>query len=190
MCVDTDPYKTLTQWPFPFAVGCNSPLVDSGFANLATVQFLSFALNLTGKLALLAAASTSALLAACLLVLEGRVGASLVYGVLLQMGVGCVVAALCHVSTKAARQQFSEGKDSRFAAEQSRKLLYTLIPPNVLARLAKHPTQTEQGMLSTDIPHCTILFCKLTADDRLDDMAKARIRRVLNPKPPTLNPKP
>ena len=174
-CIDTDPYKTLTHWPFPFAVGCNPSLVDSGFANLATVQFLSFALNLTGRLALLVAASTSALLAACLLVLEGRVGPSLVYGVLLQMGIGCVVAALCHVSTQAARQQFSEGKHSRFAAEQSRKLLYTLIPPNVLARLAKHSTQTEQGMLSTDIPHCTILFCKLTAEDVVDDMAKAPI---------------
>eukprot|EP00802_Teleaulax_amphioxeia_P013280 Tamp_13330.p1 GENE.Tamp_13330~~Tamp_13330.p1 ORF type:complete len:524 (-),score=135.78 Tamp_13330:157-1728(-) len=90
------------------------------------------------------------------------------------MGIGCVVAALCHVSTQAARQQFSEGKHSRFAAEQSRKLLYTLIPPNVLARLAKHSTQTEQGMLSTDIPHCTILFCKLTAEDVVDDMAKLK----------------
>jgi len=43
-----------------------------------------------------------------------------------------------HILSEQARQKFAKVKNVRITAEHSRKLLYTLVPPNVLARLASH----------------------------------------------------
>eukprot|EP00292_Cryptomonas_paramecium_P022303 CAMPEP_0113699540 /NCGR_PEP_ID=MMETSP0038_2-20120614/23388_1 /TAXON_ID=2898 /ORGANISM="Cryptomonas paramecium" /LENGTH=164 /DNA_ID=CAMNT_0000622957 /DNA_START=590 /DNA_END=1080 /DNA_ORIENTATION=- /assembly_acc=CAM_ASM_000170 len=49
-------------------------------------------------------------------------------------------------------------KEAKFAAERNRNLLHTLIPKDVLPRLAAH---SGDSMLGTTIPHCTVMFCSL-----------------------------
>ena len=59
------------------------------------------------------------------------------------------LALLCYVCTQEARTQFARVKHVKQAASQSREMLCTLIPPNVLARLASH--SHDKGILATDI---------------------------------------
>ena len=77
---------------------------------------------------------------------------------LFQLATGLAVATFCQAGDQRSRDKFAMVKATQFAAEQNRALLYTLIPPNVVRRLATH---TGDDMLGRDIPLCTIMFCSL-----------------------------
>lgn len=75
-----------------------------------------------------------------------------------QLITGLATASVCLGGDQRSRDKFAMGKATEFAAEQNRALLYTLIPQNVVQRLATH---TGAQMLGCDIPHCTVMFCSL-----------------------------
>jgi class 3 adenylate cyclase len=68
------------------------------------------------------------------------------------------------------------------AAKQRRSFLHTLIPPNVLARLASHST-SNMGCLATDIPECIIMFCYMsTRQEHANDTDAEDFRRLQSSK--------
>ena len=118
-----DVFKTQTAWPYPSAIGCNSAIVDASFSRLGVeVQFLYFALRLGWRPALSGTVATTLLLVATMFVIDGRVGATLWCGVMLQTAVGSTCAVLCYYSTADARRQFAEDKRSSLAAMRSRQV--------------------------------------------------------------------
>ena len=56
------------------------------------------------------------------------------------------------------RNQFVVARHIRAAAESERRFLHTLMPDNVLSRLATH---RGPDLLGATIPHCTVMFCML-----------------------------
>jgi hypothetical protein len=77
---------------------------------------------------------------------------------LFQLTMGLAAAAFCLNGDKRSRDKYAMAKSIQFAAEQSRALLYTLIPQNVVERLATH---TGDRLLGRDISLCTVMFCSL-----------------------------
>ena len=94
----------------------------------------------------------------------GNSGRHLVFYALLQTSIGCVSAFLCNVNTEYSRMSFDMFKRVKLAAKQSRKLLHTLIPPNVLQRLASR--SDDIGILATEIPHYKIMFMSIQDPQR------------------------
>jgi class 3 adenylate cyclase len=89
----------------------------------------------------------------------GSFGWHLVRFMLLLCCVSAVNTWLCYIGTSEERIQFAKVKHIKLAAKQSRMSLSTLIPPNVLSRLAYR--KNDAGILATEIAHCTIMFCSL-----------------------------
>ena len=77
---------------------------------------------------------------------------------LFQLTTGLATAAFCMNGDQRSRDKYAMGKATQFAAEQNRALLYTLIPQNVVERLATH---TGDRLLGRDITLCTVMFCSL-----------------------------
>ena len=77
---------------------------------------------------------------------------------LFQLTTGLATASVCMGGDQRSRHKYAMGRATQFAAEQNRALLYTLIPQNVVQRLATH---TGAQMLGCDIPRCTVMFCAL-----------------------------
>jgi len=75
-----------------------------------------------------------------------------------QLATGLATASICMGGDQRSRDKYAMGKATQFAAEQNRALLYTLIPQNVVQRLATH---TGAQMLGCDISRCTVLFASL-----------------------------
>jgi len=105
----------------------------------------------------------------------GNFGRHLVFYALLQTSIGCVSAFLCYVNTQYSRMSFAMFKRVKLAAKQSRKLLHTLIPPNVLQRLASRSDDShDTGMLAAEIPHCKIMFMSMHDPQRKRSAADRR----------------
>lgn len=158
-CIDRNQLKTVLEWPFPFGPGCESMAFDSSFPRHLEMLFLFPFLRCSWKTTAVGTLLTGAVVGFTALA-TGLHGRQLCYILLLHSCVGCVTSFLCYVATQESRNHFAKIKQVKFTAKQSRKLLYTLIPPNVLARLASH--SPDKGVLATDIVHCTIMFCSLS----------------------------
>jgi len=130
-CTDSNPLKTLEEWPFAFGWGCDSMLVDSTFARCLEVLYVFIWLRCSWK-----TAATGAVLSGLGLAFFGLAtgfnGRHLVYSLLLHSSVGCVASFLCYIGKQERREEFAQIKHTNLAAMQSRQLLHTLIPPNVL----------------------------------------------------------
>jgi hypothetical protein len=77
---------------------------------------------------------------------------------LFQLSAGFAASVFCLSGDQRSRDKYTMDKATQFAAEQNRALLYTLIPQNVVQRLATH---TGAQMLGCDIALCTVMFCSL-----------------------------
>ena len=97
-------------------------------------------------------------------VATGSYGWHLAWQAFLHFCVGCIFAYLCCINAQESRSQYAKVRHGQRANMLSRKMLHTLIPPNVLARLATH--SYHMGILATEIPSCTIMFCSLKLPGR------------------------
>ena len=158
-CNDTDPIRTIRDWPFVgTAVGCNNLIISGNVACIyALVNLLPFVLRMR-------AGAAAAVTICNALLLVGAVLAAGSHTWLLasltafQLIAGLSAACYCHAREARARRQFLVSRHIEAASENERRFLHTLVPDNVLGRLATH-----QGpeMLGATIPHCTIMFCSL-----------------------------
>ena len=157
-CADRNPLKTVLEWPFPYASGCASHLFDATCPMLLEVFAFFLFLRCHWTTTATATALSGILLAICFLA-TGMRHRHILYNLTFFTCVGSVQTFLCYVRTQDSRDKFAKIKHVKFAAKQSRQLLYTLIPPNVLSRLASH--RPDDGVLATDIQECSIMFCSL-----------------------------
>ena len=132
--------------------------MDATFPRNLEVLYLFLFLRCSWKISLLGAFITGAIVCAAS-VSTGTCGWSLVCHLLLHLSVGTATVLLSHKATEDSRARFAMVKHVKFAAERSRKWLHTLIPPNVLARIASH--SPESGILGTEIRDCVIMFVSL-----------------------------
>jgi hypothetical protein len=160
-CNDTDPMRSSSLTiAYATSLGCNN-LVISG--NIFSIYILHVLLprvfRIGAPTAVAVALVASAFLAAALLAvgsLPRDPGAC--SAIAFQLLVGLGAGYLCHVRKHISRQQFAVAKGTKFATEQNRNLLNTLIPHNVVQRLAGHK---GGEMLGNEIKECTVMFCSL-----------------------------
>jgi hypothetical protein len=158
-CNDTDPVGTWQSWPLVgTAVGCNNLILSGNvFAFYALINILPAFFRVRPLTAVLTTVANSLVLVAAVLAVGTRSWV-LFTATLFQLAAGLSAAYMCRIRRQLARGQFAIAMGTRNAARKNRELLHTLIPENVLGRLASH----EGGaMLGTTIRECTIMFCSL-----------------------------
>jgi hypothetical protein len=160
-CNDTDPLRSHQHaTTYATSIGCNN-LVISG--NIFSIYILHVLLprifRNSARIAVIVALATSAGLVAALLAV-GTLSHDLavLFAVAFQLLAGLGAAYFCHVRKLISRQQFVVAKGTKFATEQNRNLLYTLIPQNVVQKLSNHK---GAEMLGSEIRECAVMFCSL-----------------------------
>eukprot|EP00291_Cryptomonas_curvata_P021063 CAMPEP_0172172290 /NCGR_PEP_ID=MMETSP1050-20130122/12361_1 /TAXON_ID=233186 /ORGANISM="Cryptomonas curvata, Strain CCAP979/52" /LENGTH=507 /DNA_ID=CAMNT_0012843807 /DNA_START=379 /DNA_END=1899 /DNA_ORIENTATION=+ len=179
-CNDSDPVATWQNWPLPgSAVGCNNLILSGNiFAFYALVNMLPAILRMRPLPALAATLTNTLILVAAVLAVGTRSWV-LLSAVLFQLATGLSAAYMCRVRQRLAREQFAVAKSTTGAARQNRKLLHTLIPKNVLSRLASHDASGGE-MLGTTISECTIMFCSLEPQAELQAAFSEELFTFLN----------
>jgi hypothetical protein len=112
-CEDTNPRKTLFDWPFAQSVGCDSTVLASTFPRFIFIQFLYPFLRADWKTAL-AGALVKAIALFVVLIGTGSHGWHMVFGTGLHFFFGCVSAYMCYFGTEEARSQFAQAKHTKF----------------------------------------------------------------------------
>jgi hypothetical protein len=136
-CIDRNPTLTVTKWPFLQSIGCATLVVDCTYPRNLALLFIFIVMRCSWRAALMGTVMTAAMLIVAL-VATGSWGWHAWCWASLHLLVGSVVIYLCHIGTVESRKQFGWAKNVNLAANQSQRALYTLIPQNVLARLACH----------------------------------------------------
>ena len=164
-CNDSDPVATWHDWSLVgSAVGCNNMILSGNIVPFyALVSMLPAILRMRPAPALAAVAAMALVLVAAILAVGSRTWL-LLTAATFQLAAGVSAALMCRVRQRLAREQFAIAKGTKGAAKQNRTLLHTLIPKNVLGRLASHAP--DAGMLGTTIPECTVMFCSLEPQAR------------------------
>ena len=112
-CKDTDPRKTLLDWPFAQSVGCDSTVLASTFPRFIPIQFLYSFLRADWKTAF-AGAVVKVVALVAVLIGTGSYGWHMVYGAGMHFVMGCVSAYMCYLCTEEARSQFAQAKHAKF----------------------------------------------------------------------------
>lgn len=87
---------------------------------------------------------------------DGRVGEGEFCGISGIFGsVGVLSMILCETELTRARQEFAISKEILFASKETRRLLHTLIPPNVLENMSMSHKKAKL------IPRCTVMLYKV-----------------------------
>ena len=137
-------------------VGCNSAVLSGSIYNfLLLVTLLPTAFKMTWR-ACFSVTCANTLLYLAALLSTGSYGVRVAAAVAFQFVAGFCAAGFCAVGRRTLRDEFAVERSIERAQERSASLLYTLIPRNVMARLAAHD---PARMLGCAVPHCTILFC-------------------------------
>ena len=160
-CNDTNPLQS-HEIPVQYAtsLGCNNLIISGNILSIYILHVLLPRIFRNGaRMAIFVAVTTAIVLSFALLAVgtlpqdPGSISA-----VVFQLLVGLGAAYFCDVRKKISRQQFSVAKGTKFATEQNRNLLNTLMPQNVVQKLSNHKG-TE--MLGNEVKQCTIMFCSL-----------------------------
>ena len=161
ICNDTDPARTLINpWPYPGFTGCEYfTLSSKNTVNFVEFQGILLLTGVSSKVALGQSLVCGIMLGAGAL-LAGvnfltTVGYCLVFFLLFGVGVSCV----CEYECQEARQHFSLCRVANMVTRKSTALLHTLIPENVLLRMAQQP---DGEFLVAKIPQGTIMFLSLS----------------------------
>jgi class 3 adenylate cyclase len=163
-CNDTNPLLSWTNHTDQSTVGCNSiALSGSVFSFLLLVTLLPTILHMSWGSSLIASISNSFLYLVAL-ILTGTRGSAMISAVVFQLVSGLFASYFCAVRRRIAWAEFLVERSIERASERNGNLLYTLIPRNVMARLASHH---GSDMLGRAIPHCTIMFCALEQEEDL-----------------------
>ena len=166
-CIDRNPMLTVTKWPFLHSNGCATLTVDPvqalawlggvTFPRNMQLLFIFFFMRCSWRAALVGTVITAAMLIVAL-VAAGSSGWHAWCWASLHLLVGYVVIYLCYIRTVESREQFAWAKNVNLAADQSQRALYTLIPQNVLARLACHRYGNFIAVSLVGIIFCSILY--------------------------------
>ena len=160
VCNDSNPIRTWREWPYlGEAVGCNNLILSGNVVGLyAFLAMLPAVFRMNWRFAV----SITIILGLILVVAVLSVGSRtwiLLSALLFQSCAGLTAALACKNREFLAREQFSMAKKTDLAAQQNRVLLHTLIPEDVLDRIATR--KAGDSLLGTQIPACTVLFCSL-----------------------------
>ena len=175
-CNDSDPLQS-SSLPIAYAtsLGCNNLVISGNIYSIYILHVLLPRIFRNGSpTAVAVALSASAALVAALVAvgtLPRDPGAST--AVAFQLLVGLGAAYFCHVRKQISRQQFAVAKGTKFATEQNRNLLNTLIPQNVVQKLAGHK---GGSMLGNEVKECTVMFCSLEPQARARERERERER--------------
>ena len=162
-----------------FVASCNTAVLSgTSFIGYVFWNLLPRVCRVKPALAALVALSTTTML----LFFSLAIGAdtwTIVTCVVFQFMAGIGTAAFCVVGEKLSREKFAILKSTQFTGTQNRDLLYTLIPPNVVANITDHDPAI---MLGREIPHCIIMFCSLEphADLRASEAALALLDSIFS----------
>jgi hypothetical protein len=144
-CRDLDPDKTMQmRWPWPGTHGCESMVFSThNISALCEFQVVLVFLHSGVRAALVQNLVCAALFVAA--ATRGPGGFHLVrdvralfHAVVMQLVVGTGISVCLFVENEKRRKQFAMAKVARLVTRQSRALLGTLIPKNVLTRLASY----------------------------------------------------
>ena len=175
-CLDQDLHRSVMDPPFPlFTVGCESAVVDATIPRQIEVLFVFVSMGCSWRTALQGTMTCNILTVICQ-VATGSTGRHMWYRTLMLLMAGSMSPYLCYLSTQEARTEFRRVKQFKLAARQSRNLLSTLIPPNVLDRLASH--SHDMGILATDIAQTTVMFCSLFSEEASGSGQNMRRRSI------------
>jgi hypothetical protein len=172
-CNDTDPSRSF-EFPSPdsSSIGCNN-LIISG--NIFSIYILHNLLPRIFRNQLSTAITVSVATSLFLVVALLSVGTlsrdlAVISAVAFQLITGLGAAYFCHIREKVSREHFAVAKGTKFATEQDRNLLYTLVPRNVVQQLQLH--EPEGGkMLGREMACCTVMFCALEPQEELQAAA-------------------
>ena len=155
-CEDYNAAQTLMKWDVFDEPGCASRLVYGTYSPLlVAASLLCHVLSMSPQGAIV---TKFGMLLSCSVI-------SLVLGqhegpqwatVLLLCVAGAIDVYHCRLRRAAEMKEFVLHKVHGIASEESRALLHTLIPPNVLNSMS-----SPDASVCTDIPHVTVLFCSL-----------------------------
>jgi len=154
-CHDDNPAKTLLEWGTVDEPGCSSAMVYGSSTVLILCFFMMYStLNVGPKTSVVC---TAVAFVVCLSfsIFAGRSGNNEMLTLSLFLVAGLAEIVRCYLKTAALREEFVALKVRKFASLQKRRLLHTLIPPNVLANMSSKPEDT----LCTHIKMVTMMFC-------------------------------
>lgn len=144
-CRDLDSEKTVRmRWPWPGTHGCESMVFSAhNISALCEFQVVLVFLHSGARAALVQNIVCAALLVAAATRVSGglhleRDVRGLLHAVVMQLVVGTGISVCLFVENEKRRKQFAMAKVARLVTRQSRALLGTLIPSNVLTRLASY----------------------------------------------------
>ena len=145
-----------------FVASCNSSVL-SGTVYIGFIfwNLLPRICRIKPAFAVFSALFTGLALAMCSLAV-GLDAWTIITCVVFQLAAGLGTASFCALGERISRDKFAILKATQFAGVQNRDLLYTLVPPNVVARLTASDS-TE--MLGRELQHCIIMFCSLELRD-------------------------
>ena len=169
-CNDTDPLQSLRvqQSSQSESIGCNSVVVSG---NIFSIYILHNLLprvlrNQWPTAVAVSLATATALVAALLAVGSLRRDPAVVSAVIFQLLTGLGAAYFCRLREIVSREHFAVAKGTKFATEQDRNLLYTLVPRNVVKALQDRAEtagadEGRRELLGREVAHCTVMFCAL-----------------------------
>eukprot|EP00960_Hanusia_phi_P046496 757873-Hanusia_phi.AAC.1 len=176
-CTDISPVYTMEHWQQFTSIGCINLLLGGDKFSLYVLFILQPSLyTIAGRPALLL----------CILNVIGFTGAVILLGsacwnllscALFQLIAGLTTAYLCQRDLRDARHQYVITKKTKYATTQSKILLHTLIPSNVMSKLTFHE---GSGLLGVKIPHCTVLFCSFMQQDRIKSKGAVQTFQILD----------
>ena len=162
ICTDHNPIKTWREPKIPELnlqnAGCNNMILWGGFiCEYIVVSLYPILFRMSPRSSLILSTLGFAVLVISLL----SVGTKLLllfFAIALHLAVTLCNFVLCTSREKASREQFCVAKATKMLASKRLRLLNTLIPSNVVMKLASHQ---GRGMPAANIPHCTVMFCLL-----------------------------
>uniref|UniRef100_A0A7S4PJ49 Guanylate cyclase domain-containing protein n=2 Tax=Guillardia theta TaxID=55529 RepID=A0A7S4PJ49_GUITH len=176
-CTDQSPVTTMLLWPHFTSIGCVNLLLGGDKFCLYILFILQpLIYTIPGRPALLLCVMNVTVFIIAV-VLLGSVSWSLLTCTLFQLIAGLSTAYLCQRDLRDSQHQFIITKKTKYASSQSKMLLYTLIPENVMSKLTFHD---DSGLLGVKIPHCTILFCSFVQQDRIKAKGAVQTFQILD----------
>ena len=158
-CNDSDPVRTIRSWPNLDGPGCSNQVYSARCMGVCILIAAAPSVLLVSMTTAYAVAIFNTTVFIVASVAVGTNSGLLVLGVAVVSFAGFSAANCCEITKLDSKEEFALVDGTKRAAERSRTLLHTLIPPNVLSQLTVH--DSRQGMLCKSIERCTVMFCSL-----------------------------
>eukprot|EP00960_Hanusia_phi_P074956 768351-Hanusia_phi.AAC.1 len=177
ICTELDPVKAKIFSANVKPSGCDSRIIDGRQMGLYLNVFLELIVfHLHWRRTLMLCVYMVVFLVVAVLS-SGSYVLSLITSAIFFLVAGISSSFFCFVRHENEKQTFAIAKRTRFASEQSRNLVNTLMPENVLSRIA--PLKSKE-FVGVTIPRCTIMFCSLAPQDVIQKESSQKIFHFLD----------